>query len=96
MSRHKEGTTLTQLTLRGFDKELARRLRATARSHGVSLNRAALLLLRRGAGLEAPAAPANVVGDALDHLAGHWSETEARELERSVGVFEHVDHELWS
>jgi len=87
---------MTQLTLRGFDKDLARRLRETARQHGVSLNRAALLLLRRGAGLEATATRANVVGETLDHLAGRWSEIEAREVERSVGVFEEVDRELWS
>ena len=87
---------MTQLTVRGFDKDLARRLRETARQQGVSLNRAALLLLRRGAGLEAPAARANVVGEALDHLAGGWSETEAQEFQDSVGVFEKVDPELWS
>jgi hypothetical protein len=87
---------MTQLTLRGFDKDLARRLRETARQHGVSLNRAALLLLRRGAGLDEPAANARAVGGALDHLVGRWSDDEARELERAVGAFEDVDREMWS
>ena len=86
---------MTQLTVRGFDKELARRLRETARRHGVSLNRAALLLMRKGAGLDGPGGRANVVGDALDHLAGTWSETEAQEFQRAIGVFEVVDRELW-
>jgi plasmid stability protein len=86
---------MTQLTVRGFDKELARRLRETAKRHGVSLNRAALLLLRRGAGLDEPAMQANVVGDALDDLAGRWSEGEAREFQAAIGVFEEVDRELW-
>lgn len=86
---------MNQLTLRGFDKDLARRLREIAREHGVSLNRAALLLLRRGAGLDEPATQANVVGDALDDLAGRWSEAEAREFQAAIGVFEEVDRELW-
>ena len=86
---------MTQLTVRGFDKELERRLRETARRQGVSLNRAALHLLRKGAGLGEPAERANVVGDALDHLGGTWSEIEAQELQRAVGVFEEVDRELW-
>ena len=40
---------MDQLSLRGFDKELARRIRELARREHVSLNKAALLLMRRGA-----------------------------------------------
>ncbi len=86
---------MTQLTLRGFDKELERRLREEARREGISLNRAALRLLRRGAGLESPNAQSDVVGGALDDLAGAWSETDAREFQAAVEVFEEVDEELW-
>lgn len=42
---------MDHLSVRGFDKELERRLRELARRENVSLNKAALLLLRRGAGL---------------------------------------------
>ena len=45
---------LAQLTLRGLDARLWQRLREVARERDLSLNRAALLLLRRGAGLAAP------------------------------------------
>lgn len=86
---------MTQLTLRGFDKELERRLREEARRQGISLNRAALRLLRRGAGLEAPSERSDVVGGALDHLAGAWSESEARELDAAVDAFEQLDEKLW-
>jgi len=86
---------MTQLTVRGFDEDLERRLREIARRQGISLNRAALLLLRKGAGLDEPSGRANVVGDSLDHLAGTWSEAEAQEFQRAVGVFEEVDRELW-
>ena len=37
--------TVKKLTVRGFDKELERRLRDVARTKGVSLNQAALILL---------------------------------------------------
>jgi len=86
---------MTQLTVRGFDKELERRLRELARREGLSLNRAALRLLRKGAGLDSPRERADVVGDALDHLVGAWSEAEAREFQTAVEAFEEVDAELW-
>ena len=42
---------MKQLTIRGFDEDLDRAIRQLARRDGISLNRAALKLLRRGAGL---------------------------------------------
>ena len=86
---------MTQLTLRGFDKQLERRLREVAKREGISLNRAALRLLRKGAGLEPSPERAHVVGNALDHLAGSWSESDERELRAAVAAFEEVDEELW-
>ena len=85
---------LKQLTLRGFDKELERRLRDEARVDGVSLNRAALTLIRRGAGLDS-AAPSNAVGSGLDHLIGTWSESDERSLRKATAVFERVDEDFW-
>ena len=41
---------MKQLTVRGFDDELAEAIRQLARRDGTSLNQAALKLLRRGAG----------------------------------------------
>jgi hypothetical protein len=61
-----------QLSLRGFDKELARRIRELARRERVSLNKAALLFMRRGAGL--------VVSDALDGFIGRWSVADEKRL----------------
>jgi hypothetical protein len=85
---------IRQLTLRGFDKELERRLREEARAGDLSLNRAALRLLRRGAGLERAAAP-NVVGDALNRLIGTWSDGEERAFGEATAVFERVDKGFW-
>ena len=86
---------LKQLTLRGFDPELERRLRLEARNGGVSLNQAALRLLRRGAGLDRERTAPNAVGSALDHLIGTWSEADARSLQEATAVFERVDEEFW-
>ena len=86
---------MKQLTLRGLDKELERKLRETARASGVSLNRAALDLMRRGAGVGAPAVKPNTVGDSLDHLIGTWSAADERRLLAALEPFEQVDESLW-
>jgi len=93
--RENQAVALKQLTLRGFDSELERRLRLEARTGGMSLNQAALRLLRRGAGLGRERAAANEVGPALDHLIGTWSEADARCLQQATAVFERVDEEFW-
>lgn len=86
---------MRQLTVRGFDKDLERRLREVAKARGVSLNQAALILLREGAGLDAPRRRANTVGDSLDHLIGSWSETEEAEFLRAICDLEEIDPSLW-
>lgn len=86
---------MKQLTVRGFDKDLERRLRDVAKTRGVSLNQAALFLLREGAGLEAPRRRANVVGDSLDDLIGSWSNAEEAEFLRAIGSLEEIDPSLW-
>jgi hypothetical protein len=87
---------LNQLTVRGFDKELERRLRQVAKEQGVSLNRAALILLREGAGLGQNRATAHCVGDSLDALIGCWSADEERAFRKATEVFETIDPALWS
>ncbi len=85
---------MTQLTVRGFDKPLEQRIRQHARRKGVSLNKAALDLLRRGAGL-APDSHGDTVGDSLDRFAGTWTREQARAFERAVSVMDRVDPGLW-
>lgn len=93
--RENQAVALKQLTVRGFDPELERQLRLEARTGGMSLNQAALRLLRRGAGLGRERAAADEVGPALDHLIGTWSEADARSLLQATAVFERVDEEFW-
>ena len=86
---------MRQLTVRGFDEELAKHLRKVARQKGVSLNKAALLLLRKGAGIGEERGDDSVVGDTLDHLIGAWSKREEREFLKAIETFEQIDASLW-
>jgi len=86
---------MRQLSLRGFDKELERRLKELARREGVSLNKAAQILLLRGAGLSERGRSSTAVGDALDHFIGRWSEAEEQRLLDSISPCEAVDEALW-
>lgn len=87
---------MRQLTIRGFDDELAELIRQFASREGISLNRAVLRLLRRGAGLGEPKdKPTNVVGDSLDHLIGTWTAEEATEMDRALEDFSGIDEGMW-
>lgn len=86
---------MNQLTIRGFDKDLERKLRQVAREQRLSLNKAALFLLRKGAGLSGPGKTKDVVGESLDHLIGKWSEEEEKEFLRAVEAFEQIDESIW-
>lgn len=86
---------MDQLTIRGFDKELERRIRELARRERISLNQAVLRLVRKGAGLGGEAAQADVVGAALDAFIGTWSAAQAREIDSASACFEELDPSLW-
>ena len=57
---------MNQLTVRGFDDELNDHLQRLARREGISLNKAALKLLRKGAGLTGDAGDDRTIGSSLD------------------------------
>jgi hypothetical protein len=83
----------SQLTIR-FDPELAGRVRAIARAEHLSLNQAALRLMRSGAGLDRRS-DVGTVGSSLDHLFGTWTDVEARELKDALAWTEEIDEEMW-
>ena len=87
---------MKQLTIRGFDARLERRIRQLARAEGISLNRAVLKLLHRGAGLGEAGSDREAVGDSLDHLIGTWSDEEAAEFEDAIEDLSKVDPSVWS
>ena len=86
---------MKQLTVRGFDEELERTLRELARREGISLNKAALRLMRRGAGLAQVRGGENRIGDALDGHFGTWTEKQTREFEEALAHLGKIDPEQW-
>ena len=78
---------MNQLTIRGFDDELADRIRRLARREGISLNRAVLRLLRRGADLRDRSVGPDIVGT--------WTAEEAAEVNRALEDFSAIDEEMW-
>jgi len=83
-----------QITLRGLDPRLRRELQAIARRHGISLNKAALQLLAKGADLD-QGKDANRIGDSLDAWIGTWTRKQADDLLESIQGCEQIDQELW-
>ncbi|HEX5058856.1 MAG TPA: hypothetical protein VFV99_05820 [Kofleriaceae bacterium] len=80
--------------MRSLDKRLLHAIRELARRERISLNKAALRLLERGAGL-APASQENRIGSSLDHLAGTWSALEAKAFEQALKSCEQIDEAMW-
>lgn len=87
---------MKQLTIRGFDEELEGHLRRLATEKQISLNRAALTLMRRGAGIADPGKSDQEVGSALDSFIGVWSEADEAEFLKALEPLEKIDPELWS
>ena len=83
---------MNQLTIRGFDKDIEREIREIARKEKVSLNKAVLRILQHGLGSADRHVRSRTIGSTLDHLAGSWSEDEARamdEIEKDIASFTH-------
>ena len=86
---------MNQLTVRGFDDELSASVRRLAKREGISLNQAALRLLRKGAGLADDKGNPNEIGSSLDDQFGIWSREEAEAFNAALAVFEIVDESAW-
>ena len=80
---------MMQLTLRGFDAVLERELRRVAKAERLSLNQAALKLLRKGAGLADQ--HLRPIGDALSSFVGTLSDDDARALELAIRSADEAD-----
>ena len=84
---------MNQITVRGIDPELEKRIRRKAKATGKSLNKVMLELIVGSPGPEKRRR--KPAGASLAELAGGWSEKEAREFEESVRVFEKIDEAMW-
>jgi len=78
-----------------IDERLERHLSELAKREGISLNRAALMLMKKGARLSDPTKCSSAIGNALDRFIGSWSEEEEREVLEGIDLFETVDESLW-
>ena len=87
---------MEQLTVRGFGDDLGAAVRRLAARERISLNQAALRLLRRGAGLPDGGEQAGAVGTSLDHLFGTWTTAEADELDTALDDFGTIDEDAWA
>jgi hypothetical protein len=85
---------MSQLTIR-CDPQLDEKIRELATREGISLNQAAIRLLRRGAGIDEPQAQIDVVGSSLDDLIGTWSDAEAEQMHSAEQAVEAIDEDLW-
>ncbi len=85
---------MNQLTVRGFDDELSSAVRRLAQTEGISLNQAALRLLRKGAGLTDNKENPNAIGSSLDDLCGVWNQDEAERFDMALEIFETVDESV--
>ena len=79
-----------QYTIRDVPERLDRRVRELAAEYGTSLNRAALDVLAKGAGLSGE----RVRHGDLDDLAGTWEPDD--DFDRALEAMDRIDPELWS
>lgn len=86
---------MRQITIRQLGPDLERQLRSLANKEGISLNRAALKLLRSGAGIGEPGARTNQIGHALDEHMGTWSAQEERSFLAAIESCEAIDPAMW-
>ncbi len=84
-----------QITLRGISPDLSEALTRLARSEGISLNKAALKLLHRGAGLTKGPEAKTLIGSDLNHLFGTWKPSEAEAFLESIRPCEQIDEGFW-
>ena len=83
-----------QLTVRGINEKLSAAIHRLAREEDISLNKAALKLLGRGAGIDRGNRK-KTIGSDLDHLFGTWEPTEADDFLRSICSCRHIDEAFW-
>ncbi len=84
---------MAQITLRGIDPEIEKKIRRMARQTGKSLNRIILDMIYQYKGFmkRGKRPPA----DSLRKLAGGWSEQEASEFMESIKSCEQIDEDMW-
>ena len=82
---------MSTLTIRGCDDTLSNALQEESRKRGISMNKFVLNLLDE----TLLTGKRKKYHDDLDHLAGTWTEKEAKEFEDHITDFEKIDPDDW-
>ena len=85
---------MTQITLRGIDPEIERKIRMMAKKNGKSLNRVVLDIIYEHSGYNKK--DKKPPADSLRKLAGGWSEKDASAFLKSIKPCEQIDEEMWT
>jgi predicted transcriptional regulator len=84
---------MSQITLRGMDDEVEKRIRRLAKQKGKSLNRVILDMIYQYTGLKKKREEPQ--GESLRKLAGGWSRKQATEFLESIKSCEQIDEAMW-
>jgi hypothetical protein len=82
---------MSQISVRNIPEKLDKQLRKLSRKNHVSLNKTIILLLEKALGLNKDKDKVR----RLSHLAGTWTQSEAKEFESHIQIFNKVDKEIW-
>jgi hypothetical protein len=80
---------VSQITLRGMEPELEVEVRRLAARKGISLNKAALQLIRKGAGLP-ESGSVRGIGDGLDDWVGNMTSEDANAISEATTVLDRL------
>jgi len=83
------------ITVRNIPSALQSAIRERAEKEGLSLSKTVIRLIGEATGLSRTAAARGPRYHDLDHLAGTWSEEEARIFDEHLSEQREIDPELW-
>ena len=81
------------ITLRKIPPEVAKIIRRTADTKGISINKAVVSLLEENLGSKGKK---RTLYHDLDYLAGSWTRQEAQAFEKTLARQRAIDEELWN
>jgi hypothetical protein len=84
---------MSQITLRGIDEEVEKKIRRMAKQKGKSLNKVILDMIYQHTGLKKGNQEPR--GESLRKLAGGWSRKQAETFFESIKSCEQIDEAMW-
>jgi hypothetical protein len=84
---------MNQITLRGIDDEVEKKIRRMAREKGTSVNKVLLDLIHQQAG--AKHRRGKPIGESIRKLAGTWTKKQAANFMESIKSCEQIDETMW-